>query len=329
MRVRRYVTSLTLSGVDASRPCSDNGRVSTKEEAAVPAGEEVTLPANEEAIRAWDGPLFDRFLRYRHLLTRGLGAHGEEGMRVLAPRPGERALDVGCGFGETTVDLGELVGPDGEAVGVDAAPRFIDMARGEAEQAGARNVRYEVVDVEAGIGEDGFDLAYSRMGTMFFANPVAALRNVRRALVPGGRLAMVVWRSKVENECFYRAQVITERFVTKPEEYDEPTCGPGPFSMANADTTSGILVSAGFEEIALLRCDRAVRIGDDLEEAVEFLMSLGPAGEILRLAGDRAEHLHEPVTQALREGIAEWQLPDGGVLAPASTWIVTARNPEG
>ena len=73
---------------------------------------------------------------------------------------------------------------------------------------------------------------------MFFANPVWALRNVREALVPGGRLVMVVWRRRTDNDWLYRAQTIVERIVERPEEYDEPTCGPGPFSMADADTTS-------------------------------------------------------------------------------------------
>jgi SAM-dependent methyltransferase len=285
------------------------------------------ITANEEAIEAWDGPLYDRFVQFRHLLAGGLGVHGDEGLRVVAPAPGEHALDIGCGFGDTTQQLAALVGVDGSVLGVDAAPRFIETARDEATQAGVRNARFEVVDVEAHAFEEQFDLAFSRMGTMFFANPVAALRNVRRALVPGGRLAMVVWRSKVENEGFYRSQVITERFVTKPEEYDEPTCGPGPFSMGNADTTSGILVSAGFESISLLRCDKPILIGVDLDEAVDFVMSIGPAGEILRLAGERAAHLHEPVAAALREDMAAWVGPDGTVSGPASTWIVTARTP--
>jgi ubiquinone/menaquinone biosynthesis C-methylase UbiE len=287
--------------------------------------EQIAL-ANEEAIEAWDGPLYDRFVQFRDLLTAGLGAHGEEALRLSPPRAGERVLDVGCGFGDTAQRIAGLVGGDGEVLGVDASPRFIETARQEAANAGVGNVRFAVADVETASFDQRFDLAFSRMGTMFFANPVAAMRNVRRALRPGGRLVMVVWRSKVENEWMYRAQTITERFVTKPDEYDEPTCGPGPFSMANADTTSGILLSAGFEGVALRRCDEPITIGSDVEEAVELVMSLGPAGEILRLAGERAAHLHEPVADALREALAEWAGP-GGVTAPASTWIVTATVP--
>lgn len=282
--------------------------------------------ANAEAIEAWDGPLYDRFVQYRHLLTAGLGVHGEEALRLYPPGSSERVLDIGCGFGDTTRRIAEMVGPAGEALGVDAAPRFIATAAAEAEQAGIENVRFAVADVQATTFDETFDMAFSRFGTMFFANPVAAMRNVREALAPGGRLVMVVWRAKEENEWVYRAQQITERFVTKPQEYEEPTCGPGPFSMANADTTSGILKGAGFEGITLRRCDMPMLIGTSMQEAVDVVMSLGPAGEILRLAGERAEHLREPVAQALREGMQELAGPQG-VTAAASTWIVTASVP--
>ncbi len=282
--------------------------------------------ANAEAIEAWDGPLFERFVQFRHLLVGGLAVHGDEALRLYPPASGSRVLDVGCGFGDTTQRLAALVGTGGSALGVDASPRFIEAAREDAEQAGAANARFAVVDVETTDFDERFEVAFSRFGTMFFANPVAAMRRVRAALVPGGRLVMVVWRAKVENEWVYRAETITERFVTKPEDYDEPTCGPGPFSMGNADTTSGILLSAGFEAITLRRCDLPILMGRDVEEATALAMSLGPAGEILRLAGDRAAHLHEPVAEALHEGLAEWAGPEG-VIAPASTWIVSAVAP--
>ncbi|MDX6671345.1 MAG: hypothetical protein QOI91_1708 [Solirubrobacteraceae bacterium] len=282
--------------------------------------------ANAEAIEAWDGPLYDRFVRFREIVTTGLGAHGEEALRLFGPRPGERVLDVGCGFGDTTQRIAQLVGPEGEAVGVDAAERFIETARAESEQAGVDNARFLVADVQAMAFEERFDLAFSRFGTMFFANPVVAMRNVREALVPGGRLVMVVWRDRTENPWMYRAQTIVEEIVERPEAHEEPTCGPGPFSMAGADTTSGILVAAGFQDIALRRCDIPILVGHDVEEAIALATALGPAGELLRLAGDRAAHLHDRVHQALADGLAEFDGPDG-VRAPASTWIVTASAP--
>ena len=281
---------------------------------------------NAEAIAAWDGPLYDRFVRFRDIVITGLGAHGEAALELVPPRTGERVLDVGCGFGDTTQRIAELVGPTGQAVGVDAAARFIETARVEAAEAGVTNARFEVADVQTTSFDVRFDLAFSRMGTMFFANPVPAMRNVREALVPGGRLVMAVWRRRMDNGWLYRAQEIVEGIVPRPDEYEEPTCGPGPFSMADADTTSAILLGAGFADVSLRRCDIPILIGRDLDEAIDLVMAMGPAGEILRLAGDRAAHLHGEVDAALREGLAEFAGPDG-VRAPASTWIVTAVAP--
>jgi ubiquinone/menaquinone biosynthesis C-methylase UbiE len=282
--------------------------------------------ANEEAIRAWDGPLYDRFVRFRETMTTGLGAHGKEALRLHPPKPGQRVLDIGCGFGDSTQEIAGLVGPDGEAVGVDAAARFIDDAAREAREAGVANARFIVADVQEALpGEGGFDMAFSRFGTMFFAGPVAAMRNVRAALAPRGPLVMVVWRRRIDNDWLYRAQTIVEQIVPRPEKYDEPTCGPGPFSMADADTTSEILKHAGFTDIAFRRCDIPILVGKDLQEALDMVMAIGPAGEILRLAGDRAAHLHGEVEAALREGLAEFA-GEGGLSAAASTWIVTASG---
>jgi SAM-dependent methyltransferase len=282
---------------------------------------------NEEALEAWNGPLFDRFVQFRDVVTNGLGAHGEAALATHPPQPGERVLDIGCGFGDTTRRLAELVGRTGSATGVDVAPRFIEAARVEAEEAGVENIDFEVADVEVTEFAARFDYAFSRFGTMFFANPVAALRNVRKGLAPGGRLCMVVWRRKLDNDWLHRAENVVKDYLEKPEESDEPTCGPGPFSMAGADTTSDILVNAGFVDIALRRCDIPIQIGRNLDEAVEFVMALGPAGEVLRLAGSDAEKIRPTIVAALREGLAEFQGADG-VSAAASTWIVSATVPQ-
>ncbi|MDX6665439.1 MAG: hypothetical protein QOG68_1645 [Solirubrobacteraceae bacterium] len=283
--------------------------------------------ANAEAIEAWDGVLFDRFVEFRDVVVGGLAAHGTEALRLHPPLPGSRVVDIGCGFGDSTQEIAALVGPEGFATGIDASPRFIEAAVAEAAQAGVANARFEVADVQVAPLDGPFDYAFSRFGTMFFANPVAALRNVRSALVGGGRLCMVVWRRKLDNVWLYRAQEITEQFVTKPEDYDEPTCGPGPFSMADADTVSHQLLNAGFVDIAFQRCDLPILTGRTADEAVDLTMKLGPAGEILRLQGERAAHLHDDIAAALREAFAEYATADGAIVAPASTWIISATNP--
>jgi len=281
---------------------------------------------NREATEAWSGPLFECFVQYRDLVAGGLGAHGEAALAAHPPRPGDRVVDLGCGFGDTTQRLGELVGPDGDVLGIDVSEPFIQMAGEEAEAADAANVRFAVGDVQITEFEESFDYAFSRMGIMFFANPVQALRNVCRALTPGGRLCAVVWRRKLDNEWVRRAELVVDQYLDHPEETDQPTCGPGPFSMANADTVSEQLKIAGFEQIELRRCDLPLKIGNDLDHAVEFNMALGPAGEVLRLWEDRIDEIRPKIAAELRETLAEFDGPDG-VYAPASTWIISATAP--
>jgi SAM-dependent methyltransferase len=298
-------------------------------EKAAPAMTPSIDPSNEEAHEAWDGPLFDRFVEYRDLVTTGLGAHGEAAMAAHPPNPGDRVLDIGCGFGDATQRLVQLVRPNGSAIGIDVAERFIESAEREVKEAGLSNISFRVGDVQVTEFEQEFDYAFSRMGVMFFANPGVAMRNVQRALVPGGRLCVVVWRNRFDNEWVHRAEKVTEKYLEEPEESDEPTCGPGPFSMAGADTTSDILLGAGFEQVEFLRCDLPITIGHDLDHAIAFNLALGPAGELMRLVGpEEANRVRPQVEADLREALAEFVQPDGEVVAPASTWIVSARAPE-
>lgn len=280
---------------------------------------------NEEAQRAWDGVLFERFVEFRHLIVGGLARFGAEAMRRHPPKPADRVLDIGCGFGDTSVELAELVGSEGSVLGVDVASRFIEAAREEA--AAIPNVRFDVRDVQVARFEETFDYAFSRFGTMFFANPVAALRNVRSALTPGGRLCMVVWRRREDNPWVHRAETALKPVIPPPdEEADAARCGPGPFSMANADTLSTILSSAGFERIAFERCDLPYLLGRDLDEAVAVNLALGPAAEAIRLAGDAGEALKPSLAGLLRGELQDFDTGDG-VIAGSSTWIVTAQSP--
>jgi len=280
-------------------------------------------PENAEATEAWNGPLFDIWKSFQAVVVSNAKAHGDAALVDHRPERGDRVLDIGCGLGDSTLQLARLVEAQGHAYGVDVAERMVAGAREVAAKARVKNVTFEVKDVQVADISDTYDYAFGRFGTMFFANPVVALRNVRHALRPGGRLNMVVWRRKLDNEWVHRAETIVEQFLDRPEEYEEPTCGPGPFSMANADTVSDVLKHAGYEDIELKRQDLSIRIGDSLEHAVELVMSLGPAGEILRLWGDRVDEIRPKVEAALLEGMAD-MARDDGVYAGSSTWAVRA-----
>jgi ubiquinone/menaquinone biosynthesis C-methylase UbiE len=279
------------------------------------------LPENEESQRAWDGVLFDRFMHFREQILQGLGQFGIQAMRRFPPAEGDRVLDIGCGFGDSTLQLAELVGPTGSALGVDIAPRFVELARAEST---LPNVRYEVMDVQASSFDEQFDYAFARFGTMFFANPVAAMRNVRNALADDGRLCIVVWRRREENPWLYIAEQVVKPLVPEPEEdIDEAHCGPGPFSMAGADTVSMQLRAAGFDEIAFHRYDTLFFIGRDLDQAVEMNLALGPAAEALRFAGDEGAAMRPQLEALLREALGPYDT-GGGVFLDSSVWFITA-----
>jgi SAM-dependent methyltransferase len=280
-----------------------------------------------EITEVWDGPLFAAWSRFREAMKRGLDAQGEAGLSVARPLPGERALDVGCGFGDTTKQLAALVAPDGAVLGIDISPSFIEAAGREAAEAGIPNATFEVRDAGSDDLGGPFDLAFSRFGTMFFADPVAGLRHVRESLVPGGRLVMVVWRRREDNHWAHRTQAIVESLVERPAELGPPGEGPGPFSMADADAVGAQLRSAGFESSEFHRFDRPMRLGRDIDEAVDLSMTLGPGGEVIRVLGDRLDAgRRAEIAAAVRDGLREWVGPEG-VVAPASTWAIEARNP--
>ncbi|MFO1324600.1 MAG: class I SAM-dependent methyltransferase [Burkholderiales bacterium] len=283
---------------------------------------------NEIVIEAWNTVLFDKFLRFKHLLIEGLAPHSNEALARCAYPQGARVLDVGCGFGDSTRLIAARVGPTGRAVGVDCAPKFVRASEDEAREAGIANAEFFVADVQVDDLRGPYDFAFSRFGTMFFMMPGAALRNVRRALAPRGELTMIVWRRREENPWLHDAELCVRALVpvVSHEDTDQVHCGPGPFSMSGPDMVSTMLRSAGYEHIRFERFDADICIGRDLAEAIEFAMALGPAGEIMRLAGDEGERRKPAVVAALGETLAKYVRPDG-VWAPSSTWFVGARNP--
>jgi len=288
----------------------------------------MTLHDNEIVVEAWNTVLFDKFQRFKHLLVAGLSGHSNELLSRRLYGPGERVLDVGCGFGDSTIRIAQQVGPLGEAVGVDCARNFVRASEGDAAAAGVANARFFAADVQEDDLGGPYDHAFARFGTMFFMSPVAALRNVRRSLKPGGSMTQIVWRKREDNPWLHDAELRVREIVpvVSHEETNQVHCGPGPFSMSGPDMVSAMMKAAGFERVAFERFDTDICIGRNLDDAVEFAMALGPAGEIIRLAGAEGERLKPQVVEALRKTLARYDRDDG-VWAPSSTWFITARSP--
>lgn len=281
---------------------------------------------NDEFVAFWNDVLVEKFERFRNILLDGLSYHSQVPLARLAIAPGSRVLDVGCGWGDTAIQLAQKVGPTGSVVGLDCCNAFLEKGRRDAQQAGLANVRFVEADVQTHRFAPEYDLCFSRFGMMFFGNPVAAMRNVRSALKPGGRVMFVTWRRIEDNPWMGVPKQVVLDFLPPPGE-DAATCGPGPFSMANADVVSAQLKAAGFVEIGFERTDGPVMVGSSVEQAMQFQLALGPAGETFRVAGDDAERQRPQIERALREAIAPYA-QDGNVVMQSSSWTITARNPD-
>lgn len=282
---------------------------------------------NEEAVRAWDTVLYERWKQNREVFVAALDEVTKDLFERFPPPEGGRCIDVGCGFGETTQWMAGLVGPEGFVLGTDSSPRFVEDARREAAEAGVENVEFELADAQTAEWAPEHDYAFSRMGTQFFAAPVPAMRTIRGSLKPGGVLRKICWRRKDESQFWAETEQVVERFLSRPEEYDADTCGPGPFSLGNPETTQGILEAAGFEEIELLQRDFDYFMGKDMDEAVDALLAIGPGAELIRLNGEHGESRRAEIAEALAEHYAKWQRPDGSIVGRASVWLVAATNP--
>ncbi|MFW6050376.1 MAG: class I SAM-dependent methyltransferase [Myxococcota bacterium] len=282
-------------------------------------------PPRNEFVDFWNEILADKFERFRHILMEGLSHHSDVPLRRLELEPGSRVLDVGCGWGDTALQLACKVGPTGKVVGIDCTERFLEKARADAAEAGASNVEFIAADVESHPFEERYDFAFSRFGMMFFARPVAAMRNIHRALEPGATLMFIVWRDIMDNPWMAVPKEVVSRFLPPPGE-GAKTCGPGPFSMASADMVSAQLLASGFEDVSFRRNDGPVMVGRTPEEAMQAQLALGPAGEIFREAGDEAERRRGEIEAALRSELAAYE-KDGAIMMDSSSWTITATKP--
>ncbi len=277
-------------------------------------------------VQFWNDVLAPKFILFKHILVDGLSRHSEAVFPALPVKPGDHVLDVGCGFGDTAIRLAERVGPDGTVVGIDCCDAFLDLAREEIAARGLKNVSFMRGDAEIALPAENFDFVFARFGTMFFANPVAGLRNMRKALKPGGRMVHIVWRQRADNPWLSMAKDVVLRFLPEPGA-DAQTCGPGPFSMANEQSVTAMMRAAGYENIEFRRVDAPVLVGNDVKDAIAFQLAIGPAGEVFREAGALAEEKRAEIEAALAEAINRQVAVTEGIVMDSSSWVISATNP--
>jgi SAM-dependent methyltransferase len=278
---------------------------------------------NAEQITYWNEQSARKWVTRQAALDRMIVPFGERAMAALAPQPGERMIDVGCGCGDTSLELGRRVTASGSVEGVDVSALMLDRARERAAAAGGGNVRFVLADAQTHRFAPGAaDAVFSRFGVMFFADPTAAFANLRAALEPGGRLGFVCWQSIAGNP-WMRVPLMAVAGILPLPPPPAPDA-PGPFAFGDRDRVVRILDGAGFHDVVVeaFETDLVIGGGGDLDETVQFALELGPTGAALRTADPavlpRAVH-------AVRDALAPFATSRGFVM-PSAAWIVSARR---
>lgn len=274
----------------------------------------------------WNEILVPKFIKYKHILVDGLTHHSEAIFPSLPVKEGDRVLDIGCGFGDTAIKLAQRVGPKGKVVGLDCCDVFLEYGRKDAARLELTNISFVNGDALLDHFEPEYDFVFSRFGTMFFANPVAGLRNMRKALKPGGIMTHIVWRTRNDNPWLSMAKEVVLEFVPPPGD-DALTCGPGPFSMADEPMVRKMMEIAGYSDITFKRVDALVLVGKTVDDAIGFQLAIGPAGEVFREAGAEAEAKRVQIEAALATAINGQKKEAEGIVMDSSSWIITGKNP--
>ena len=273
---------------------------------------------NEQSARAWDGDEGEFWAANADRFDRSIAGYHTRLMNAAAIGLQDRVLDVGCGTGQTTRDAA-LAASAGSALGVDLSAAMLDVARRLAATQGVTNAQFARADAQIYPFPAGkVDVVISRTGTMFFGDRDAAFGNLARALRPGGRLAMLVWRGPELNEW------IRELFGALAAGSDlpaPPVGAPGPFAYADPDEARRVLTTAGFTDVGVDALAAPMWFGDNPQAAQRFV--LGLMGWLLNGLDDATVHRAH---HNLHATLAAHATPDGVTFASAS-WLIQARRP--
>jgi len=272
------------------------------------------MPSNDQQREYWNGEIAINWLKRLEHFERGLKGINEALMAFADLQPGMNVIDIGCGAGTTTEEIAAKVAP-GRVVGLDISQPLIEAAKARA----SGRSDFILADATDYPFQPEFDLAFSRLGLMFFADPVKSFTNIRRALKPGGRLTFLCWCPQSE-VCYLWEPYLAARDLL-PALDPTPDNEPGPFGLADSARTQTILTEAGWHGIRIARATPPSLLGATEEEAAEQVMNMGPLARLLRQADDATKtKVHARITPYF----AQFRTAEG-IAPPAACWLVEAR----
>lgn len=268
----------------------------------------------------WNSDATRRWVTEQARIDRLMGEVTEAAIAAAAPKSDEHALDIGCGTGTTVLRLAEAVGSGGRVLGVDISEQQLARARQRVAAADANHVQLILSDAATHeFAAESFDLVFSRFGVMFFADPVAAFRNIRTAMRPTGRLLFAVFRSGPENPWATAALTAIRHLVTLPAPLGPEE--PGQFSWSDPSRVKRVLNGGGFQDVMLTPLDVNLQLGADAAAAAEFATFFGQGARLLHGVPDATR---QAALMAFEAFFKQYERPTG-VSLPGALWLVSAR----
>lgn len=277
---------------------------------------------NAEQARSWSETNGPKWVALQERIDAQISPLGLAAIERAGPRAGQACLDVGCGCGQTTLQLAERVAPGGRVSGLDLSAPMLEHATTRARQAGVALATFERGDAQIHPFEPAsLDLVFSRFGVMFFENPVAAFANLRRALKPTGKLVFVCWGPPARNAWVTVPLSAAAKHLTLTPPPDP--FAPGPFSFADSNRIRSVLGDAGYEAVEVEPLEREIEVGGGATpaEVIDFVLQIGPTARALT---DADAGTVDEVRKAVREAL-EPHFADGSLRLGATCWIVSAK----
>jgi SAM-dependent methyltransferase len=282
------------------------------------------MPAdNSEQIAEWNGALGQRWVAMQQEIDRFVVPFGDAALKAAAPQPGERVIDIGCGCGDTSIEIARMVGAAGAVLGIDVSQPMLAVARSRGALANYAHLAFRDGDASEAELPGNTDLLFSRFGVMFFSHPSPAFSHMRKSLRAGGRCVFVCWRTPRDNPWAMTPLSAARTAMSVTPAPADPNA-PGPFAFADEERLRAILSGAGFRAIDLRRFDVPIPIGATPRAAAENAVQIGPVSRLVREVG--AEHL-PVILEAVERTLAPLAAPDGHVSLNGSAWIISATNP--